>query len=380
MDMNRPIQQNTLAKTMAHDATRSENLFIPLLFLLFAILLGWLFSPYLKFILVALLLAVATGSINRKISSGLANWLIMGRWERARNFIAATVSTLFFVFFLFAPLAYFLAISSSFIMKLDPAKISHYLLTVKEFFESNSVLSRYTEPVIQSIEATFDIKNLDAGMIKTMIIKTGGILKKTGAIIAQIGWILLFYFLMVFNWEKLQRFFYDLLPLSKEQRSQVAAEFVGTLSVVFYGTLASMFLQGIAFGVLMALIGGYDYVYLGIMAGFFSVIPVVGASIIYLPVAAIEIIEGHMATGLLIIAYAMIIMGFLIDNVLRLALIGVLKRVLGFSHSIGEIPIMLSMIAGISTLGFWGIIIGPSILSVALASAQLYIDSRTNGH
>jgi len=365
---------------MAHDATRSENLFIPLLFLLFAILLGWLFSPYLKFILVALLLAVATGSINRKISSGLANWLIMGRWERARNFIAATVSTLFFVFFLFAPLAYFLAISSSFIMKLDPAKISHYLLTVKEFFESNSVLSRYTEPVIQSIEATFDIKNLDAGMIKTMIIKTGGILKKTGAIIAQIGWILLFYFLMVFNWEKLQRFFYDLLPLSKEQRSQVAAEFVGTLSVVFYGTLASMFLQGIAFGVLMALIGGYDYVYLGIMAGFFSVIPVVGASIIYLPVAAIEIIEGHMATGLLIIAYAMIIMGFLIDNVLRLALIGVLKRVLGFSHSIGEIPIMLSMIAGISTLGFWGIIIGPSILSVALASAQLYIDSRTNGH
>jgi len=306
--------------------------------------------------------------------------LIMGRWERAINFISATVSTLFFVFFLFAPLAYFLAISSHFIMNLDPAKISRYLLTVKEFFESNSVLSRYTEPVIQSIEETFDIKNLDAGMIKTMIIKTGGILKKTGSIIAQIGWILLFYFLMVFNWEKLKRFFFELLPLSTEHRAQVASEFVGTLSVVFYGTLASMFLQGIAFCVLMALIGGHDYVYLGIMAGFFSVIPVVGASIIYLPVAAIEMIEGNMATGLLIIAYAMVIMGFLIDNVLRLALIGVLKRVLGFSHSIGEIPIMLSMIAGISTLGFWGIIIGPSILSVALASAQLYIDSRRNGN
>ena len=112
--------------------------------------------------------------------------------------------------------------------------------------------------------------------------------------------------------------------------------------------------------------------------GFFSVIPVVGASIIYLPVAAIEMIEGSMATGLLIIAYATIIMGFLIDNVLRLALIGLLKRALGFTHSIGEIPIMLSMIAGLSTLGFWGIIIGPSILSVALASAQLYIDSRRN--
>ena len=232
--------------------------------------------------------------------------------------------------------------------------------------------------MVKSIQETFDIKNLDVGMIKTMIIKTGGILKKTGAIIAQIGWILLFYFLMVLNWDKLQGFFYDLLPLSKKQRTQVASEFVGTLSVVFYGTLASMFLQGIAFGVLMALIGGYDYVYLGIMAGFFSVIPVVGASIIYLPVAAIEMIEGNMATGLLIIAYAMVLMGFLIDNVIRLALIGVLKRALGFSHSIGEIPIMLSMIAGISTLGFWGIIIGPSILSVALASAQLYIDSRRN--
>jgi predicted PurR-regulated permease PerM len=378
MDLIKPTQQKTPAKAMAHDTMRSENLFIPLLFLLFAILLGWLFSPYLKFILVALLLAVATGSINREISSGLANRSIMGRWEGTRNFIAATVSTLFFVLFLFAPLAYFLAISSSFIMTLDPAKISRYLLTVEEFFESDSVLSRYTEPVVKSIQETFDIKNLDVGMIKTMIIKTGGILKKTGAIIAQIGWILLFYFLMVFYWDKLQRFFFELLPLSKDQRAQVASEFVGTLSVVFYGTLASMFLQGIAFGVLMALIGGYDYVYLGIMAGFFSVIPVVGASIIYLPVAAIEMIDGNMATGLLIIAYAMVIMGFLIDNVIRLALIGVLKRALGFSHSIGEIPIMLSMIAGISTLGFWGVIIGPSILSVASASAQLYIDSRRN--
>lgn len=364
---------------MAHDTARSENLFILVLFLLFVILLGWLFSPYLKFILVALLLAVATGSVNRRISSGLVHWSIMDPWEGARNFIAASVSTLFFVLFLFAPLAYFLAISSSFIMTLDPARISHYLLTIKEFFEGDSVLSRYTEPVIQSIQETFDIKNLDAGMIKTMIIRTGGILKKTGAIIAQIGWILLFYFLMVFNWSKLQRFFFELLPLSKAQRAQVAAEFVGTLSVVFYGTLASMFLQGIAFGVLMALIGRYDYVYLGIMAGFFSIIPVVGASIVYLPVAAIEMIEGNTATGLLIIAYAMVIMGFLIDNVIRLALIGVLKRALGFSHSIGEIPIMLSMIAGISTLGFWGIIIGPSILSVALASAQLYIDSCRNG-
>jgi predicted PurR-regulated permease PerM len=379
MDLNRPTQRKSSANAMVHETMRNDNLFIPLLFLLFAGLLGWLFSPYLKFILVALLLAVATGSINRWISSALGHWSVMGRWEGARNFIAATLSTLFFVFFLFAPLAYFLAVSSTFIMTLDPAKVSHYLLAVKEFLESDSALSRYTEPVIQSIQETFDIKNLDAGMIKTMIIKTGGVLKKTGAIIAQIGWILLFYFLLVFNWDKLQGFFYDLLPLSKEQRNQVASEFVGTLSVVFYGTLASMFLQGIAFGVLMALIGEYDYVYLGIMAGFFSVIPVVGVSIIYLPVAAIEMIEGHVATGLLIIVYAMVVMGFLIDNVVRLALIGLLKSALGFTHSIGEIPIMLSMIAGLSTLGFWGIIIGPSILSVALASAQLYIDSRRDG-
>ena len=37
-----------------------------------------------------------------------------------------------------------------------------------------------------------------------------------------------------------------------------------------------------------------------------------------------------------------------------------------------DILILLAILAGISTLGFWGLVIGPSILALTLATANLY--------
>ena len=37
-----------------------------------------------------------------------------------------------------------------------------------------------------------------------------------------------------------------------------------------------------------------------------------------------------------------------------------------------EILILLSILAGIASFGFWGIIIGPSVIALSLAAANLY--------
>ncbi len=65
-------------------------------------------------------------------------------------------------------------------------------------------------------------------------------------------------------------------------------------------------------------------------------------------------------------------MGFFIDNILRLVVIGSLKKVFGFEYTMNEILILLAILAGIASFGFWGMIIGPSVLALTFAAANLY--------
>jgi predicted PurR-regulated permease PerM len=44
----------------------------------------------------------------------------------------------------------------------------------------------------------------------------------------------------------------------------------------------------------------------------------------------------------------------------------------GFQYTMNEILILLAIMAGIATFGFWGLIIGPSVLALTLAAANLF--------
>jgi predicted PurR-regulated permease PerM len=49
-----------------------------------------------------------------------------------------------------------------------------------------------------------------------------------------------------------------------------------------------------------------------------------------------------------------------------------LKKMFGFEYTMNEILILLSILAGIASFGFWGLIIGPSVIALTLAAANLY--------
>jgi len=132
--------------------------------------------------------------------------------------------------------------------------------------------------------------------------------------------------------------------------------------------------QGIAFGILMVFIGGYDSIYLGGLAGFCSIIPLVGAALVYIPVIVLEIIAGEYVHAVIIVVFTWTVMGFIIDNFLRLFFISNLKKMFGFEYTMNEILILLSILAGIATLGFWGLIIGPSVIALTLAAANICRD------
>ncbi|MGX9986644.1 AI-2E family transporter [Chryseobacterium sp. POL2] len=97
-----------------------------------------------------------------------------------------------------------------------------------------------------------------------------------------------------------------------------------------------------------------------------SMIPIVGAAIIYVPVSIFMIAEGQTGAGLGLAVYCLVIVG-LTDNLLRFTLLKKLENI----HPLNTV---FGIIAGMNIFGFLGLIFGPILVSVTALLIQVYRD------
>ena len=101
-----------------------------------------------------------------------------------------------------------------------------------------------------------------------------------------------------------------------------------------------------------------------------SMLPIVGAAIVWIPVCVFMIAEGNLAPGLGLAAYALIVVG-LTDNVLRFT---VLKKL----ENIHPLNTVFGIIVGMNLFGFMGLIFGPILISITVLLIQVYRDEFSN--
>lgn len=330
-----------------------------------------IFKSYLHYLLVAAVLALSTSHLFTLVTVKLSGTRERGIIYNNRDLIAALLLTALFLVMIFGPVVYFVSVTYEQVNGLDLEQIRQTLdqMTVKaiDFLEKI--------PFMQDPLARLEREGL--ALIKGPAIETaltGGkrLITGAGGLLGQIIWIMLFYLLFNTYGRKILRFLAELAPMSYADEKYLYRECTGTVAVVFYGTLFNMVAQGVAFGALMTFVGDYDAVYLGVLAGFCSVIPIVGAALVYLPVIALELFGGNVVNAIIVLVFAWVVMGFFIDNILRLIFIGFLKKLFGFEYTMNEILILLAILAGIASFGFWGLVIGPSVLALTFAAANLY--------
>ena len=102
-----------------------------------------------------------------------------------------------------------------------------------------------------------------------------------------------------------------------------------------------------------------------------SMLPIVGAAIVYVPVCIFMIAEGNMGPALGLGAYSLIAVG-LTDNLLRFTL---LKRL----ENIHPLNTVFGIIAGMNIFGFMGLIFGPILVSITVLLIQVYQDEFSDG-
>jgi predicted PurR-regulated permease PerM len=136
---------------------------------------------------------------------------------------------------------------------------------------------------------------------------------------------------------------------------------------VSYSSVVATFATAIAQGLIGALgfiIVGVPAFFAGILIGFFSLLPYIGSGLIWAPVAVYLLITGRIWEGVFLLIWGAVIVS-LVDNFIR-------GYTISGKSQVHPIFIIFSILGGISLFGFWGVIIGPLVISLAVTVLHIY--------
>src|SRR5208337_3182662 len=117
--------------------------------------------------------------------------------------------------------------------------------------------------------------------------------------------------------------------------------------------------QGVLTGIAMRIVGMPSSLLLGLAAGFASVIPVVGSSLVWAPVAIYLLVTGSIWKGVFLLAWGVFVVSA-IDNVIR-------PWVVGGRVELHPLVLLFFIFGGVEAFGFLGLFLGPVVASVLAA-------------
>jgi predicted PurR-regulated permease PerM len=155
----------------------------------------------------------------------------------------------------------------------------------------------------------------------------------------------------------------SLLPLDRERVDRLFSRIRESVFANLYGILAVALAQGLLTGTALAILGVPSPILFGIAAAVFSLVPLVGPSLVWLPVAIFLFATGHWMKGVFLIAWGAIAVGTA-DNIIRpLVIMGRVK--------LHPLILLFALIGGVQQFGFIGLFIGPMVMSVIVALADM---------
>jgi predicted PurR-regulated permease PerM len=167
---------------------------------------------------------------------------------------------------------------------------------------------------------------------------------------------LLFYFLR--DRRSVRHLLRDLLPLSHDETDQLFRRVSDTVHATVYGTIAVAAAQGALGGLMFGILGLPAPLLWGLVMALLSIVPVLGAFIVWIPAAALLALDGHWGKAIILAAWGGLVVGS-IDNVLRPILVGNRLRL----HTV---PAFIAMVGGLILFGASGFILGPLAFTVTL--------------
>lgn len=157
-------------------------------------------------------------------------------------------------------------------------------------------------------------------------------------------------------------------PIEREIADRLAERFLGIVRAVIKGSGVVGLIQGALGGIMLAIAGVPSPLLLGVLMAILALIPAVGTALVWAPAGIWLIVVGEVWQGVFVLGAGFLIISS-VDNVLRPILVG---RDTGIPDWI----ILITTLGGISLAGFSGIVLGPLVAGLFLASWGILQEQR----
>jgi len=346
-----------------------------LLLLLIAVTLAfaWILLPFYGAILWGVVLAIIFSPIQRRLLAV----------TRQRHNLAAFITLLLFLVVVFIPLA---LIAASLVQEgaIFYEKISSGQLNVDAYFHQgitslpawiSNLLSRFELGDFSTFLNTLSTA-ATAGS-KYIATKALNIGQNTAEFIIGIGVMLYLLFSLLRDGQSLTTKIKQLIPMREEHKNLLFARFITVIRATVKGNIFVAAIQGALGGVMFWFLGIPGAMLWGVMMALMSLLPAVGAAVIWAPVAIYYLITGSIWQGLTLIVYGVLVIG-LVDNILRPILVGK-------DTQMPDYVVLISTLGGIAIFGLNGFVIGPVIAALFIATWDIFsldnvtIENESNG-
>jgi predicted PurR-regulated permease PerM len=198
--------------------------------------------------------------------------------------------------------------------------------------------------------------------------KFAGLLKNLVSFFVDLFILIFALFFMFRDGEAIVRGTKHLLPFDEDIQTDMVEESKELIfASVAVGLLVAS-IQGVLGGVSFALVGIPTPVFWGVLIAFFSLVPVVGSALIWVPAALWLGFTGHWGKALLVV----VICGgvsTVADNIVRPMLLRNRTR-------LNELLLFIGVLGGLEAFGLLGLVAGPTIVAAAMGVFRVYMERR----
>lgn len=230
-------------------------------------------------------------------------------------------------------------------------------------------LSRYFEEHFAGWnlqEKLFDEgRKLIGAITKFILDQTVSVISRAGILVVEFTLMLFAAYFFLREGDVIVAKLVRLSPMSDEHEMMIIRRFGDVSRSAFFGTFLTSLVQGFLAAIPFALFG-YGYLIWALILSFFSLIPVIGMAIIWIPFVAFLFIIGRPFAGFAVLIWEMLV--GLVDNFLRPWIL----HKIGSSTSIHPLLMFFSLIGGVQAFGLLGLILGPVIFNLAMTLLQIF--------
>jgi predicted PurR-regulated permease PerM len=354
--MNTP-DQNTHVPTQEHQALR-------LLVVAISLALGWILLPFYGTILWSAIIALLFAPLNR--------WLL--RHLKHRRTLAALltiVTTLMIVVIPFALISVALAREAAGLyarMQSGEANPVPYLRAMFDALPgwAAALLDRFGLVDFNSLQRRLsDVLERGSAFIAAQAFNLG---QNTFEFAASLFIALYLAFFLIRDGNRIVHAIRRAVPLPPGQQEELLQKFSMVIRSTVRGNLVVAAMQGALGGLAFWFLGVTGPLLWAVVMAFLSLLPALGAALVWLPVAIWLFATGAIWQGVALAAWGVLVIG-LVDNLLRPMLVG--KATL-----MPDYVVMISTLGGMVVFGINGFVLGPVIAAMFFAVWHLYLTTR----